>query len=101
VPVYSHRFLMMAASTQTQRIDYVVPTGKRAIVKGVSAYNGGAVAGGIAMFVGSVPVWFKLIGANNGEAIGGQMLVVNSGESLGLQAVASISGQCSGYLLDV
>jgi hypothetical protein len=95
-PVYSVRFALGKGGDHA----FEVPSGKRAVVKCVSAYNTTASAGAVAIFIGALPVWQDAVQGNRPLAASGLMVVVNAGEVLQLSPTSGVVAQASGYLLD-
>jgi hypothetical protein len=93
---YSVRFAMVTNSDDT----YTVPPAKRAVIKCLSGYNGAAVANGISVYIGSIPVMAQLIPAGSGREYTSLHIVANSGETIRLSATGPGGWQLSGYLLD-
>lgn len=93
---YSVRFCLANGSEDT----YVVPAGKRAVVKGVTAANPTPSAANVYLYIGTRLVLNLTIPAGTGAALGGQMVVLNAGETLKVLPSPSTVAQASGFLLD-
>jgi hypothetical protein len=78
---------------------YTVPAGKRAIVKCVTAFNGGSASLGCGLSVGGFPVLSFPVPAQSGAERSGLMIVLSSGEQLINVSNAAVYSQVSGYLL--
>lgn len=98
--VYSERFIL----TNTPGIPYktyAVPNGKRAVVKSIFAFNGGASAGTASLLLGGTNIWAASIPGNNGSVSPAVMVVIYAGEVLGLYVgSAGMSAMACGFLLD-
>lgn len=97
--VYSERFILATALGHST--PFVVPAGKRAVVKSISADNSETVAAAVVLYLGALPVWAALLQASSAIAIGGQMVVAYQGESIDIWlSQNNCHAQASGFLLE-
>jgi hypothetical protein len=97
--VYSERFVYnRAAGTVT----YVVPPGRRAVVKCVSSYNNDASTRFVTIDLAGTTVWRASVPGGQGVFGAGLMIVAYEGEGLALtNEVAGQRSALSGYLLQL
>jgi hypothetical protein len=97
--VYSTRFLFAKPGDAAGA--YVVPAGKRAVLKAVSAHSGGSAGDGAFIRVGSTTVWYWASPGANTMDTKALMVVFYAGELLELFAYGQyMSIAASGYLFD-
>jgi hypothetical protein len=97
-PVYSERFLI---NTAVGTKNFQVPAGKRAVVKGVSAFNTGQAEYSVYINIAGFTVWSAAVPAQRGAAPGTLMLVAYEGELVGaVNQTADLRTIISGFLLD-
>lgn len=96
--IYSTRFVLASAPASTS---YVVPPGKRAVVKQVTVFNGGGAAAVCALSIAGTGVWAASVPGGNGGLGTGVMLVAYPGESISLYlGAANMGGSVSGFLFE-
>ena len=93
---YSRRFALVTGASQ----DFLVPPGKRAIVKCFTGFNPSASQLAAAILLQSVPVLSITMNAGVGTERTNLMIVAEAGETLRTLATNPCSAQASGYLLD-
>jgi hypothetical protein len=95
--VYSHRFHL---HTGTGPWSWICPTGRTAVVKMVTAYNGAVEAGNAYLQLNGTTIWLVPLPGASAQLHPGLHLVVNSGEDL-TAGTANPSTRMSvhGYLL--
>jgi hypothetical protein len=100
-PTYSTRFMVHAAlEAEPQSLNYVVPAGKRAVIKSVVAFNGGAAAALVSLRLAGSWVWSASVPGGSNGVSADLFMVAYAGESLELYLGApNMGGTCSGYLL--
>lgn len=95
---YSHRFLYSGGGAAAV---YVIPAGYRAVVKCVTAWNGAATAGQVALQLNGTSVFASNPPAATPVTAAGLMIVFNAGEEMKLIGTPSCNSQASGYLLAI
>jgi len=93
---YSHRFAYSGSGASSK---YTIPAGMVAIVKCVTAWNGAAAAGQVALQINGATVWANNPPAATPVSAAGLMIVLNGGEELNLFGTSGLNSQVSGYLL--
>lgn len=97
--IYSERFVNTSAPGVW--VSYVVPAGKRAVLRCVTANNPNSAAGDFYAHVQGVYVVVGPLQAHSSRVEGELRVVVYAGESLGLfVATTGMGGSMSGYLFD-
>jgi hypothetical protein len=98
-PVYSVRFII--ASNVAGTYNYVVPAGKRAVVKSVSAFNTHpTTTQNVYLNVGPT-LWAAAVPAQAAATPPEIMIVAYAGDTIGLVIQhGDLRAQCSGYLLE-
>jgi hypothetical protein len=97
--VYSTRVMFGAGAPP---LAYTVPTGKRLVIKCVTAYNSNQGPVNCNLDIGGVYLWVASVPGNASSNSIGLMIVINAGETVKLGA--STTGaylHASGYLLDI
>jgi hypothetical protein len=96
--VYSEQFILYSGAPAN--LSYVVPTGKRAIVKSMFAWNGDSAAKNRALLVDGKVVWISPVPGANGLVSVALMLVLYSGQTLGAVSYSDAGSLgVAGYLL--
>lgn len=100
---YSERFCLSLGTAgdqpQPRSNSFTVPAGRRAVIKCVSAYNDGSVAGGVGLFLTGHPVWYSPVPALGGVTVSGLMIVAYESEMFWQSVTLHVNGTVSGYLL--
>lgn len=97
--VYSTRFILHTGGGVT--LTYVVPNGKVAVIKSVSAYNGSGSAANFSLLLKGTGIWVASVPGGGGGFATNLMIVAYAGESIGMFFAGTPAGaQASGYLLD-
>lgn len=98
--VYSTRFVLFGSGFGTKV--YAVPQGKRAIVKGVTAYNNSDVTASVTMVTAGISTWTASVPGRQGATQSGLMIVLNAGEILEFTTTSqAMAATASGFLLDM
>lgn len=96
--VYSVRFLLVKA---TSFVYYVVPNGKVAVLKSMSAVNDSTSSVQGRITLAGISLWYASVPGESNGGRDGLHIVMNAGESLGCAANSPGMFFCaSGYLLD-
>ena len=96
---YSVRFIQVAGANAAGT--YVVPPGKRAVVKGVTAYLASGASAALALAVNNVNVWAAPLPAAGQGLYTEVRLVAYSGEPIALASSgADVRAHVSGFLFD-
>lgn len=98
--VYSERFCQYYGDATTT--NYTVPAGKRALIKNLTAFNGGVASANIGVGIGGKLLWASPIpGGNNGSSVN-VFLVAYQGEVVSVYTLGNSMGfALSGYLLSM
>lgn len=81
---------------------YIVPNGKRAVLKCVTIFNGSGSPQVVTLDIGGTYVWAGTVPVGGTSNNPGLMIVAYAGENIGFAANSSdVYGHVSGYLLDV
>jgi hypothetical protein len=95
---YSTRFVLHGAAGYSP--DYIVPAGKRVVLKSMIGFNASAGPGGMSLILGGTPLWQVNLPAATGAASAPFMFVAYPGENIRIyNSVAGIQSSVSGYLL--
>jgi hypothetical protein len=98
-PVYSERFVYR--SGPNGQTDYVVPAGKRAVVKDALCLNTSATTSNVILVVGPISVWIASVPGNYGFAHAASLtLVAYAGEKISIvTGVTGMNAMACGFLL--
>lgn len=97
--VYTVRFLIFSG---LGTYPYVVPAGKRAVIKQISLVNLSSGNAGYNVSVAGVRIWYGSVPGGASAVSGNLTLVANAGETLTVSTgVAEMSGVVCGHLLDM
>lgn len=96
--VYSVRFtLLQGAGSAT----YVVPAGKRAVLKSIMGWNGDSGPANVSISIGGTVVWFTPVPGASALTSPPIMVVLYKAEQLQVShGAAGLRSVVSGYLLD-
>jgi hypothetical protein len=97
--LYSERFLLMRG--QNVQAQYLVPPGKRAVVRCITVANLSLSQGNGALFVAERVCWFWLSPGEYGSVWADVRIVAYQGEFMHLSLEGpDVAGSVSGYLFD-
>ena len=94
--LYSVRFALATGGTFV----YVVPAGKRAVIKCVSMFNYDTVVRTWQLAIPPHPVLYRSLPASGAAELENLHIVVNAGESIEGSAGPKVGYHVSGYLLE-